>query len=299
MQRFTAWLQESSLRDQLKYPQNPKHHPEGSVDRHTFMVHSALKHAIAMLQQKQADDPDGPFSELSLDFTQEDINLLRIAGMLHDIGKSTTTDPVKLTAHGHESPDAFEPAMQKLGPVWQKIYQNSNPEDKSDLWYIITYHMGLSDSAGFQSKSLRRELVDSRGKYRNDRRCRLLLVILLMDRLGRGGSSEYNRTQARDFVASNRSPGISGISGMYASSDAAKKQAEKEQLHINLPTTDSPQDFVNALKAKSLPRHVIANALRGKRPDLSPEQINTYLGENRVLFFRSFLETQEKEPIGM
>lgn len=297
MKSFEEWLMETSLLGMLKkVPQNPKHHPEGNTGRHTMMVRASLDSAIQLLKQKQIEDPSGPFANLNLEFTTQDYNLLRFAGLLHDIGKSVTTDPEKLTAYGHEDPANFEQAMQKLGPIWQKMYQNSAPQDKADLWYVIQHHMGLSDSKGFQSKSLKLDLLDNEGRYKADRKIKLLLVLLLMDRLGRGGSPDVNLNQARQFAVNNTDAGRLGMQGMYASSDWAKGRVAKIAAHQqSKPTPDNPQEFVAALRQAGKPTDVIRQAMAGKFPQMSAQEIAGMLGET----FRNFYEAQESQPASM
>ena len=174
---------ESSLRKQLQVPQNPKHHPEGDVDRHTMMVRSALEPAIELLIKNKINNPEGPLENIDINFSKQDKNILRIAALLHDIGKGDALNPETLSAYGHENPKTFEKAMKRLGSIWYQIYEKSSQDDKDDLWWIIKYHMSLKDQEGFQNKKLIKELLDENGKYKSDRRTKLLLVLLLMDEL--------------------------------------------------------------------------------------------------------------------
>lgn len=297
MKTFTEWLMETSLYGMLRnVPQNPKHHSEGPVGRHTMMVRGSLDAAIKLLQQKQAEDPNGPFSKLNLQFSSDENNMLRLAGLLHDIGKSVTTDPVKLTAYRHEDPVNFEKAMQQLGPIWQNMYAKANPQDKEDLWFAIQHHMNLSDTEGFGSKGLKTDLIDPDGKYKADRKVKLLLVLLIMDRLGRGGDASHNLNQARQFAVNNLDAGRLGMQGMYASSQWAKDRAAKIAAHQSKPTPDNPQDFVAAMKQSGKSPDVIRMALSGKFPNLSPQEIGMLLGENT---FKAFYESEEAKPATM
>lgn len=298
MKTFTEWLMENSLSTILKVPQNPKHHSEGDAKRHSLMVRSSLDSAIKLLQSKQAEDPNGPFSTLNLQFTPEEYNILRLAGLLHDIGKGVTTDPEKLTAYGHENPSNFEKAMKMLGPQWQKMYANANQQDKDDLWYIITHHMNLDDTSGFASKSLKLDLLDQDGKYKADRRVKLLLVLLLMDRLGRGGDPNFNLNQARQFAVNNLDAGREGMTGMYASSQWAKERIAKINAHQNKPASPSnPQDFVVAMAQSGKTPSVIKQAMKGKFPQLSDGEISMLVGEN--VSFKKFYEAEEAKPATM
>jgi tRNA nucleotidyltransferase/poly(A) polymerase len=285
--RFQTWL-ESSLRDQLLVPQNPKHHPEGHVARHTYMVRSSLPKAIELLQKQQLIDQS--LSNLDLNFNQNDMNILRLAALLHDIGKSVTTDPVKLTAYGHDEPQNFEKAMQSLGPTWQKMYANSSPEDKADLWFMIQHHMGLHDTDGFRSHKLKVELMDQDGKYKNERKIKLLLVLLLMDRMGRGGSKDFDRVKAKQFSLDNTVDGLKGLNGIGASSQWMKDRTQKILANQNKPSANDPLVFVQELRTKGKSNEVIKQALLSKFK-LSPENIIQLVGES--MNFQAFMEAND------
>jgi hypothetical protein len=148
--KFKQWFWETSLRDIIAdIPQDTSHHPEGDVWTHTKMVRSAVFPALEMLRKKQAEDPQGPLSNLDLNLTKNEQQLLRIAALMHDIGKSEVTqkhpETGKITAYGHETPPAFEPAMKRLSKTWQDMYNNASAQDKEDLWFIIKNHMKLSE----------------------------------------------------------------------------------------------------------------------------------------------------------
>jgi len=294
MKSFNEWLVESSLRQQLKVPQNPKHHPEGGVDRHTMMVRSALEPAIKILQEKQKDDPNGPLSNLDLSFTSEDVNVLRLAGLLHDIGKGDTLDPKTLSAHGHEDPENFEKAMQRLGPAWHNMYGQANSMDKEDLWWVIKYHMSLKDEQGFQNKSLKKELLDDQGKYKSDRKIKLLLVFLLMDRMGRGGESGIPWQKAKQFAQSNASAAERGLGGIDTTAHVYKKDLDKISARASKPMSNDPVDFVASMREKGKPNEIIKSALKGRFPNLNDEDIKTLLGESRMRF-KTFIEATEHE----
>jgi len=285
--RFGKWMKmrETALRKILDVPQSPIHHPEGSVQRHTYMVRQALNQAINMLKKQ-----NGPFSNLNFDLTPDEKNIVRLAAWLHDIGKSKATqiDPEtgKITAHKHEDPEFFEPAMQELGPIWKRMYEKTSEKDKEDLWFIIKNHMKLNDEKGFGRKILDRYL-DEEGKYKNERKVKLLLVLLLMDRMGRGGTPDFDRLGAKEFVKQNIEPGEMGLQGLKTASKAMQQKIARGKE--NQPAPDDPVDFVQHLKDK--PKNVIQNALKGKFPGISDEEISRLLGEG----FKCFLEAAEVE----
>lgn len=159
LQSFYSWL-ESSLRDIIKpISQSPKHHAEGDVFIHTRMVRQQLNDAIAYFRQMTADK-NSVFGNFDPTLNQSDINLLRIAAWMHDIGKAsaTTIDKGRIQAIGHEQPWHFEPMMEKLGEPWKRMYEKASLQDKEDLWYVIQHHMDLK-SHGFGRRMLGQLLV--------------------------------------------------------------------------------------------------------------------------------------------
>lgn len=65
-------------------PQNPAHHPEGSVWEHTLLVVDRAKELKELLPEEWRY----PFM---------------LAALLHDVGKPVVTDPATLRAHGHDT----------------------------------------------------------------------------------------------------------------------------------------------------------------------------------------------------
>ena len=302
MKTFNQWVTESSLKQQLLVPQNPVHHPEGSVFRHTMMVRASLKPAIELLKKKQAEDPTGPLSNLDLNFTTEDLNILRFAALLHDIGKGDALNPETLSAHGHENPKTFEKAMRRLSPIWHQMYEKANPQDRDDLWWAIKYHMSLKDNKGFENKALKKEILDQNGNYLPDRRIKLLLVLLLMDRMGRGGEKDFSWSQAKQFAQSNIDAANKGLGGIYTTSDLYRQASAQKATQTNKSLGISPEEIVQNLRQKGRTSDQIRLALAGMTKsgkfNLSTEDIENLLKESKVSF-REFMESQESEPSTM
>ncbi len=263
---FHQWLEMSSLRDILKdVPQDPTHHPEGPVFTHTRMVRYAMDRAIEILREAQAQ-PGSAFANLNLDLTQDEKNILRMAGWMHDIGKAGATtlkagdedipwtekpDPStgRWRAISHETPEFYEPQLQKLqGSMWQPIWDKSSEKDKEDFFFVVQHHMGLRTQAatGF-GKRLSNQWIDEKGQYKNERKIKLLLVLVLMDRLGRGvPDPEGTATQA--------------IADMQAGAQEAQRRKSRPQT--GLPAPDDPLQFLQALVDK--PIEVKKVAFQGK-----------------------------------
>jgi len=279
----------ASLKDILKdVPQNPKHHPEGNVWNHVRMVRQSMNDAIALMNQAQ-QDPDSPFSNFNMDLSQDEKNILRLAGWLHDIGKASATkwtvDKKKRIhwkemppeyegeegekgwqAIGHENPEYFEPEMKKLDSIWHNMYDDASAKDKDDLWFIINNHMTLKPE-GF-GKKRNNQWIDENGKYKNERRIKLLLILIIMDRMGRGTGGSY------------RTSGPNALAHMTNSAEKQKEKLKKDQelrdkqkQRANI----SPKEFIIKWIDAEKPLSSLEGALRGKFPDLSDENIRSIM----------------------
>jgi hypothetical protein len=257
-------FEEGTLKDMLKpVPQSPKWHKEGDVFKHTQLVRKGMEVAISLLKDA-SQDPNSAFSNLDMNLAASDVNMLKLGGWLHDIGKRSATTigdkpwnpdgpndlSQKINAIGHEDEEHFEPMMQKLGKPWQNMYQKSDLSDKNDLWYMIRNHMSLND---LWSKRLWLDLIDENGKYKNERKVKLLLILVLMDKMGRYGE------ESPQFGLAN---GIQALRKMQNTADLVLKNNQKTQKAKQEFAT--PQDFIAYLKAKGVDQKVIDTSVKNK-----------------------------------
>lgn len=256
---FKSWL-ETSLRDIIEpVPQSPVHHGEGNVWIHTRMVRQQLNAAISHFVELTSDK-NSAFSNLDPSLRPEEINILRIGAWLHDIGKASATtiggehwenaltDGI-IQAIKHEDREHFELGMKRLGEPWQSMYQKSSPEDRNDLWFIIQNHMSLKDRFG---RNIIKNLVDETGKYKNDRRIKLLLILILMDQSGRIKADEPSGAQAM--------PDISNRMNQSAIEYKTKRSSNSNKP----PAPNDPQAFVNMLRSSGKSPYEIKQAFKGK-----------------------------------
>lgn len=292
---FSEWykFRESSLRDILKVPQDPSHHSEGDVDHHTFMVRKSIEKAINQLRNQQKENPTGQLKNLDLNLSPQEYKTLRLAAWLHDIGKGEAfgkNEKGKITAIGHDDPEKYEKAMQKLGPVWQKMYQTSDLDTINDVKFIINNHMKV------QSQKLGATLLDNEGNYKDNTRTKLLLIFWIMDRVGRGGSPDFSRKQRLDFISQNDDAANKATSKIYDLSQAvqAKRNAQIQQSKKK-ERIDDPSLFVRMLKSKGMDYNSIKKITQTKfnRP-FTDIEIQSLIGES-MASFRKFLENLEDE----
>jgi len=289
---FRIWLEMSSLRDILSgVPQSPKYHPEGDVWTHTRQTRRAMDQAIDLLKQAQKE-PDSPFANLDLDLTEDETKMLRLAGWLHDIGKHSATawttkggskmpwqqvpeDPSTLGGKGwqsigHEDPEHFEPSMEKLGSLWQKMYSKASKQDIDDLWFIIQSHMG----ALFGKKAF--EWVDDDGKFMNKRPIKLTLILELMDQFGRGGGEP-------EVV----------LAKLAATAKRKKRKLERtkelEKLKaVEREAIQSPVTMIQWWQAQEKPIRALPGALKGKFPSLPDGEIRKLMKKQGIIFPKDF-----------
>jgi hypothetical protein len=282
----TESIKENSLMDIIgKVPQSPKWHSEGPVGVHTRMVRKQLDQAIQMMKDA-ASDPNSAFSELDMNITPEERNMLRIAAWMHDIGKAGATtvagtpltdyeswkknktvppeDMTNIKAIGHERSKYFEPEMKKLGPTWKGMHDKASDVDKEDLWFIIRNHMNINERLG---KRLANKIVDPKtGKFYPNRKVKLLLTLMLMDRMGRTG------TDKGPF-------GIdAGKEALIRFQNTADHVFSKNQVQKRKQVEFNPESFVKMLASKGLNTSAIQKAFSNKfKRDITPDELSNWL----------------------
>ena len=280
--RLSEWImRENSLRSILNVPQDPTHHPEGNVDKHSYMVLRSLNKAIDSLKNRQQEDPAGPLANLNLNLSEKEIKILKIAALLHDIGKGEAfgyNKKGRISAWGHDTPEKYEPAMRRLGPIWQKMYNDSDPEAIEIIRFLIDKHMKV------QSPSLGKMILGNDGKYINDSKVKLLLILWMMDKLGRGGEANYNRNQRLNFISQNDQGSQKSLENIYKLVDIRKKDKPNRPQSTKLDV--SPEEFIKILRSKGLDNNRIKQSAENKfgRP-FSDEEISEG--------FKAFLENDE------
>jgi hypothetical protein len=261
---FKNWLiTESSLRDLLSpVPQNPTHHEEGDVFTHTRMVRKSLDLAKSLLEDKSNKFP---FTNINFYLSEKEEKLLKICAWLHDIGKATATTingshwstggSGKIQAIGHDTPKHYLPNIDKI-PIARKILDSLSNKDVDDIYFCIDYHMSLG--SGLFSKRIMNMILEKNGNYKNERRIKLLLYLIVMDWCGRI-SGEKGGIKG----------GASAVEGFVNSANVYKDKNKKVKSSIS-----DPIEFLKSLKGK--PDTIVKTAFRNKfgRPPNQKEMQN-------------------------
>ena len=81
-----------AYKDKLQgVPQDPVHHPEGDVFRHSQLVRKAIPKAVQELIVAQKNDLLLPLSLIDFNLSSQEKKILYLTAWLHDIGKATAT----------------------------------------------------------------------------------------------------------------------------------------------------------------------------------------------------------------
>lgn len=251
--QFKNWLIcESSLKDLLEpVPQNPEHHEEGNVFKHTIMVRKSLSTAKDLLTKESNKKP---FSNLNFALTDIEEKILKMCSWLHDIGKAsaTTVDGKhysfggegKVQAIGHDRPEHYLPMIEKINPIAKKMIENLSDDEKNILFFCIDNHMGLKN--GIFSKKIMREIIDVDGNYKNESRVKVLLYLITMDWCGRISGEKGGVKGAQEA--------IEGFKNSAAEFESKNKVIKR--------SIEDPKKFIASLKGKRL--DIINTAFKNK-----------------------------------
>lgn len=245
----------SSLRSMLRgVPQSPKHHPEGDVYVHVRLVRRSLDDAVKMLTERANDADPFRLIEFTIDEKDESL-LLRAAAWLHDIGKVTATTRKEngaWSAVGHDRPGNFLPQLRKLSGTWRRMWMRADFAARKDLLFLIRWHMAFSQSKGDAAlgKARARRWLTDDGAYRPIRRIKLLLVLVVADRMGRGFADRFER-------------GATVVETMIEAAADRVRDVERARRAVIKPP-DDPVEFLRYLARLQKPLDVCLKAFGGK-----------------------------------
>lgn len=263
---FGEWMVMEGMRDLARaysdalrdVPENPDHHPEGTTLKHVKLVRRAISSAAQELQNlKFAPVFSDILSDLDFRLTEDDRQVLVMAAWLHDVGKTTATtiggvpfrdaggQTGKIQAIGHERPDHYGPQVEKMLSLAPETTRRFYEANRDLINFLVERHMDFSHG-GFPNRVISDFFAD--GKVKNDRRMRLLLVLMWADKMGRAKTAD---------LAKN-------IDKLRLASEKSKELAHKSQRTLKGAFEGSEEEFRSMLKAKGLPDSAIEAAVRNK-----------------------------------
>lgn len=244
--------------DTLKdVPQNPDHHPEGSVLNHVRLVRKAISSAILELKALKSDPVLGDvLANLDFNVDSEEIKILNAAAWLHDIGKftSTTVDGVhfnstpkrdgKIQAIGHETPKHYRPQIERLSELAPKELVDFYETHMDVVNFLIERHMDFAHG-GFPNRVIAEFFEE--GRIKNDRRMKLLLVLMWADKMGRG-----------------KAPDLDGnVKKLKEAADKSRRNHARLSKQSR-PFAGGEEEFRSMLAARGLSPEAVEAAVRAK-----------------------------------
>jgi hypothetical protein len=206
--RFREWMVAEGMRELAKaysdalkdVPENPVHHPEGTTLKHVKLVRRAILSAGQALQDLKSEPAfDEILSNLDFRLSEDEVRVLIMAAWLHDIGKTTATTiggtpfrdapdlSGKIQAIGHEKPDHYAPQVDRLLALAPDSTARFYESNKELINFLIERHMDFSHG-GFPNRVISDYFEG--GKVKNDRRIKLLLVLMWADKMGRAKAAD-------------------------------------------------------------------------------------------------------------
>lgn len=239
-------------------PQNLDHHPEGSALNHVRLVRKAISAAIQELKQLKFDPLLGEvLSDVDFEVDSEEMKILNVAAWLHDIGKMTATtingvhfskvppgSIGKIQAIGHETPAHYRPQIERLSALAPKDLVGFYETHRELIDFLIERHMDFAHG-GF-GKSVVSSYF-SNGKLKNDRRMKLLLILMWADKMGRGKVAD---------LADN-------IMKLKKASESSMR-THANQLNQSKPFSGGEEDFRKMLRQRGLSEKDIDSAVKSK-----------------------------------
>lgn len=274
MKNFRSWLEDNKslaigYKDALKdIPQNLNHHKEGSVLNHVRLVRKSVQRAIQELKSLKNNNPEISFilSDIDFNLSLEEQRIVNLAAWLHDIGKATSTKmdgenfdkkhlnwdkeeyqgkpllSIKISSPEHERSKHYAPQIEKLKKEAPIEIVNLYESNKELFDFLIDNHMQFTNGP---SKDFIKNNFEN-GKLKNEKRLKLLMVLMWADKMGRagGGSTELNTNKL--IVASKKNLESTAI-----------KPSKK-------PFEGSVEDFKALLRSRGIPEDQIKNAVANK-----------------------------------
>lgn len=263
---FGEWMIVEGMRDLARaysdalreVPENPEHHPEGTTLKHVKLVRRAISVAAQELQNlKSSPVFSDILSDLDFRLTEDDRQVLVMAAWLHDVGKTTATtiggvpfrdaegQTGKIQAIGHEKPEHYGPQVEKMLALAPESTRRLYQSNRDLINFLVERHMDFSHG-GFPNRVISDFFDD--GRLKDDRRMKLLLVLMWADKMGRDKAPD---------LAKN-------IDKLRLASEKSRETARKAQRNAKGAFKGGEEEFRSMLLSRGLPPEAVEAAVRNK-----------------------------------
>lgn len=267
---FSDWLIMESVKKLARLyrgmlepiPQDPTHHPEGNVLKHVKLVRASIDKAISYLNGLKNKEPwKTILQNISIDLNPQEIQIIKLATWLHDIGKVPTTTVKtddgerhwsvpgpegKIRSLKHEEPEYYEPEIERLKSEAPEELTNLYTNNKSLFDFLIQRHMDVS-KGGFPKWFVADYFDNGVMKPDAGSKIKLLLVLIYADKMGREPFSQSSIDK--------------NDQALIAASEKSKISAAKVAKKADFET---PESMVQSLKVKNLSPNKIMQVIRDK-----------------------------------
>jgi hypothetical protein len=219
------------------------------------MVRKSVPFAIERMKELQSQIPI--LSNLDFNTTSDDeMKILSLAAYIHDIGKVSATkidDDGKISSVQHQDEKHFLPQLEKFKDVASPELKDLYLKNKDLLDFVTQHHMDLTTGSGF-GKKFQSKWVDQEGKFKNDQKIKILLLLMMADKMGRGAKDNETLTDVRNKgYETNRT-------GIQATNDRAKKIIDNIKRR-EAKKDETREEFIKRLQEKGTPSQSIDKAV--------------------------------------
>jgi len=182
----------------------------------------------------------------------------------------------RIQAIGHQDPEHYKPQIERLKDFAPEETVNLYLQNQDLVNFLIEHHMDFTSGAGFSKGFVAKYFKN--GVIENLPEIKLLLILMWADKMGR--LSEDTITQAIE----------KNTTSLAASVDKSLRQSAAKGGEAFKGT---PEELVANLMAKGLSKKQREQALKGKFPALTDDDINVLMPES----FRVFIESSGERPL--
>ena len=264
---FQNWIWREGVRDLAGQitsmlsgiPQDPVHHPEGDVLTHVKLVRKSVPNAISYLKNLKNIEPfNNILKNIDFDLSDEQMQIVKIATWLHDIGKVSATtiktdsgethwkdakETGKIRSIGHEDPKFYQKEIDRLKEYTPENLLDIYDKNKVLFDFLIQRHMDVS-KGGFP-KFFVADYFEN-GVLKGLEKIKLLLVLIYADKMGRKPFSQASIDKNDKALVD-------------ASAKSIERESSKKQAFEG-----TPESLIDLMRKKGVPDNVIAKNIKNK-----------------------------------